>query len=259
MRSASSRTRTSTLDSFSVLLSIRSSRRPGVATRMSTPRAESRALRPDGDAAEHHRRRQRAAPAIGAKAVGDLARQFPGRAQDQRAAGLWRGAFRYSGEPLQDRQGEGGGLAGAGLRDAAEVASGEHRPDRLVLIGVGTVAFGSEGAQKGRGKSKVGENQTNAALSLARYAGRTHRVAGRRPARDQGCPESAADKGETSFHRWVAHAGPVTCPIRRSTTAARVYMCLEARSSSAAHSGTKKNRHTMWIAARISNAVFRTR
>jgi len=52
MRSASSRTEPERSTGRATLVSIRSSRRPGVATRISTPRAQFLPLRPDRDPAE---------------------------------------------------------------------------------------------------------------------------------------------------------------------------------------------------------------
>jgi hypothetical protein len=51
---------------------------------------------------------------------------------------------------MHDRQGEGGGLAGAGLGDAEEIAASHHVRDGLGLDrgGVG-VAFAFEGLEEG--------------------------------------------------------------------------------------------------------------
>ena len=59
-------------------------------------------LRPDRNAAEHHRRRQRDSRAVGAKARSNLARQFPGRAQHERTPGLRRSSLLSGREALED-------------------------------------------------------------------------------------------------------------------------------------------------------------
>ena len=77
--------------------------------------------------------------AIGAEAFDDLAGQFARRAEHQHAAALLLQRLPVGGEPVEDRQRERGGLAGAGLRDADEVASGEDERDGAAWIGVGVV------------------------------------------------------------------------------------------------------------------------
>ncbi len=62
-------------------------------------------------------------PAISAEAVGDLAGQFARWRKHQHAAGFLRGALTLVEQMIQDRQREGCGLAGAGLRDANDVAA----------------------------------------------------------------------------------------------------------------------------------------
>ena len=102
---------------------IRSSRRPGVATRTSTPFASARicGLMFTPPMASATRRAQVAA--VGLEAVDDLRRQLARRAQHQHAAASW--AARAGGwrEVIEDRQRERGGLAGAGLGDADDVAA----------------------------------------------------------------------------------------------------------------------------------------
>ena len=77
-------------------------------------------LRIDVDAAEHHHRGERQVLAVGLDRFLDLRGEFARRHQNQaaRAArlGRLRGARR---QMMQDRQGEAGGLAGAGLRAAS--------------------------------------------------------------------------------------------------------------------------------------------
>jgi hypothetical protein len=66
--------------------------------------------------------------------LGHLHGELAGRHEDQ-------GARRFAvggpepGDPLEDRQGEGGGFAGAGRGLAEEVTSGDQRRNRLTLNG----------------------------------------------------------------------------------------------------------------------------
>ncbi len=83
-------------------------------------------------AAVDHRHRGREACAVDAEAFADLAGQFAGGRQHQHAAGAGSAAG-VGGEAMQDRQGEGGGLAGAGLGEAQQVAAEQDRRDRLGL------------------------------------------------------------------------------------------------------------------------------
>ena len=71
--------------------------------------------------------------AVIAKTLGDLTRKFARRREDERAAGARLRLLTGCGEPLQDRQREGGGLAGAGLRDAEDVAAFQNIGDGLRL------------------------------------------------------------------------------------------------------------------------------
>ena len=87
-------------------------------------------------------------PAVGAEAVEDLSGELAGRAQHQHAAGLRLRADAVGGEVVEDRQREGCGLAGAGLRDADDVALGEQQRDGLRLDrGGGDVAFFGQRAE----------------------------------------------------------------------------------------------------------------
>ncbi len=96
--------------------------------------------------------------AVGAEALGDLAGQFAGGRQHQHpAAALGRG-LTGGVQTMQDRQGEGGGLAGAGLGDAQQVAAGHDDGDSLGLNrGRGLVAFGGKRLEQGRVEAEVGE------------------------------------------------------------------------------------------------------
>ena len=79
----------------------------------------------------------------------DLDHQFAGRGQDQRPDVAGAGVTgRQTGE---QRQGEGGGLAGSRLRDADEILAGEDDRDRRSLdrcrFGVAGVVHGAEHAR----------------------------------------------------------------------------------------------------------------
>ena len=73
--------------------------------------------------------------AVLGEVIGDLCRELPRRLDDERARHARAGAAMF--EHGQHRQHEGGGLAGAGLRDAKHVTAREHVRDRLVLDGSG--------------------------------------------------------------------------------------------------------------------------
>ena len=111
-------------------------------------------LRVDLDAAEDDRGVQRQVPAVGVDALPDLRRQLAGRRQDQRthrAPALAR--QRIGVQALQQRQGETGGLAGAGLGTGENVAPLQNDRDGLALyrrgfavalIGDSTKKFGRQ-------------------------------------------------------------------------------------------------------------------
>ena len=137
MRSASSSTKTSTWSSMTARCCIRSSSRPGVATKTSTPLRERADLRIDVHAADGERHARAEVAAVGPEAVDDLRGQLAGRAQHQHAAGSCGRRVAVVREVIEDRQREGGGLAGAGLRDADDIAAGEHCGMVWAWIGVG--------------------------------------------------------------------------------------------------------------------------
>ena len=116
-------------------------------------------LRIDVDAAEHHHRGERQVFAVGLDRFLDLRGEFARRHQDQaaRAARLrrLRGARR---QMMQDRQGEAGGLAGAGLRGGEQVAAFQHLRNRLRLDrgGRGVAGIGNR-THNGFGQSKTGK------------------------------------------------------------------------------------------------------
>ena len=97
-------------------------------------------LRVDADAAIHERRLERHVPAVDAHALLDLCRELAGRGEDQRAdLVLCRLTGDRAREPLQHRQHEAGGLAGAGLCAGEHVAAGENDGIACAWTGVGWV------------------------------------------------------------------------------------------------------------------------
>ena len=70
---------------------------------------------------------------VGAEAVADLAAQLTRGAQHEHAAAAPHRLALVGGEAVQDRQREGGRLAGAGLGDALQVPAFEHARDGLDL------------------------------------------------------------------------------------------------------------------------------
>ena len=69
--------------------------------------------------------------AVDVERLGDLHRQLAGRDDDEGARAV--GAGRADRDALEDRQGEGRGLAGAGRRLGEDVAAVEQQRDRLAL------------------------------------------------------------------------------------------------------------------------------
>ena len=109
--------------------------------------------------------------AIGVEAVEDLAGQFPGRAQHQHAAVLrLRTDARFQ-HPVEDREREGGGLAGAGLGDADDVAAGQRQGDGLSLNGRGRdVVFFLERTRDRIGEAEILKGGQSFVLSMSRGA-----------------------------------------------------------------------------------------
>ncbi len=96
-----------------------------------------------GHAAEDHGHAQAGLAAISAKALGDLAGQFARRCQHQAAA---RGALigaAIGHQAVDDGQGEGRGLAGAGLGDAQQIGAAHDVRDGLGLDGGRGRVFGA--------------------------------------------------------------------------------------------------------------------
>ena len=88
--------------------------------------------------------------AIGVEAVEDLAGQFARRREHQHAAALRLRPDAAFEQAVQDRQREGGGLAGAGLGDADDVAAGQRERNGLGLDGGGgeVVLFGKRASDR---------------------------------------------------------------------------------------------------------------
>jgi len=119
-------------------------------------------------------------PAIGTKAVEDLTGQFPGRTQDQHAAGTLLGAQALVQQVVQDWQREGCGLAGSGLSDAYEVASGEDWRNRLCLDWGGRfILFFGERARNRRGQPEFLEGLQNSYFLVCETAGPGPKLGGR--------------------------------------------------------------------------------
>ena len=112
-------------------------------------------------------------PAIGVKAVEDLARQFAGRREHQYAAGLRLRAGAVFQNAMQDRQRKGRSLAGAGLGDADDVAAGDGEGDGLSLDGRGRVViFFLECTRNGFGKAEILKGGQKRVLSIKKAGAR---------------------------------------------------------------------------------------
>ena len=172
MRSASSSTRHSTSPRRSALLWTRSSSRPGVATRTSTPLRSARTCAAHRHAADRQRGAHAQMTAVGAEAVEDLAGQFARRAEHQDAAALALRRPWIGGEVMQDRQRERGSLAGAGLGNSDHIAARHHDRNGLRLDrGGGDVFFFGECAGDRFVECEVVQNWSNELkLSVVRIA-----------------------------------------------------------------------------------------
>ena len=94
----------------------------------------------DRDAAVDDGRAERDVPTVGADALRDLHRELAGgrhHERPDRVAGGREARVRVDPQALEDRQGEGGRLAGAGLGGGEEVAALEDERDRPLLDGGG--------------------------------------------------------------------------------------------------------------------------
>ncbi|MCZ7547971.1 MAG: hypothetical protein M5U11_02305 [Anaerolineales bacterium] len=105
---------------------------------MSTRRAQGVDLRAVGLAAVDGEDAHAHAFAVFGDRVGDLQGEFARGREDERLRIFLRG------EVVEDGEGEGGGLAGAGLRLADDVGAGEHEGDHARLDGrrFGVAKFG---------------------------------------------------------------------------------------------------------------------
>ena len=135
---------------------IRSSTRPTVPTTTWPPWLQLGLLGADRRAAEDGDDVDALARAVGAQRLGDLDAELAGRRQDER---LDLVAPRV--DVLDQRQAEGGGLAGAGLGLADHVAALEQRRDRLLLDRAGLlVADVARAASRRLGQAEVGEGRS---------------------------------------------------------------------------------------------------
>ena len=168
MRSASSSTKHSTLVEAK-RIALNEIEQPAGRGDQNVDAVEQRAdLRAHRHAADRQRRLEAQMAAIGAEAVEDLAGQFAGRAQHQDAAAFALERARIRGETMQDRQREGRGLAGAGLRDADHVAARHDDRDGLRLDrGRGGVFFFGEGTRDRVVKIEVVKIRSKNRLSVA--------------------------------------------------------------------------------------------
>ncbi len=91
-------------------------------------------------------------------ALGDLAGQFACRCKHQHAAGLERRLIVGVTQPVDAGQHEGGGLAGAGLRDTHQVAPFENGRDRPFLDRRGSgIALEVKRLKDGLRQPKIGK------------------------------------------------------------------------------------------------------
>ena len=130
----------------------------------------------NGHAAEHALDREAQVLGIAAHVVGDLGGQLAGRRKHQHAATGILARLGIGGQAVQRGQRESGGLAGAGLGDAQQVAAFEQRRNGLALdrCGIG-IAFVCERAEKGLGKAKfgkIGHASLSKKARVARFKGR---------------------------------------------------------------------------------------
>ncbi len=112
---------------------IRSSRRPGVATRMSVPFSSLQLLLVDRRAADYGVDLHRRTAHVALQAGGDLVDQFAGRSEDERTGGAVVRTLRVLGQHFDDRETESCRFARAGLGKADHVAAFEKLRDRLFL------------------------------------------------------------------------------------------------------------------------------
>ncbi len=133
----------------------------------------------EGDAADDQSHVELVVGAVAVEVLDDLGGELAGRLEDQRARHPCAGAPIL--QERQHRQGEGGGLAGAGLGDAEHVAAGEHMRDGLGLdrrrLGVAGRGDGLEDlvAQSEVGKGHiVQKNRCAREMAKDRRGGQRH-------------------------------------------------------------------------------------
>src|SRR5262249_25445250 len=102
------------------------------------------------DTAEDHRVTEGQIFSIGREALADLRRQLAGRREHQDADRAVASRRSQRREPLQNRQREGGGLAGARLREPEEGGAGGDVGDGLHLNrgGLGVARFGDSAGDR---------------------------------------------------------------------------------------------------------------
>ncbi len=136
-------------------------------------------------------------PSIGPEAVEDLRRQFTRRAQHQDAAGLSIGPRRGGCKPVEDRQRERRGLAGAGLGDADQVAACQQQRDGLGLDrGRGDILLVGERAKDRLGEAEIFKRGQNSTFCMANRP-----VAGRAAA-ERGVKTSRVFRAVGSVRSW---------------------------------------------------------
>jgi len=117
-------------------------------------------LRLDRHAAEGDRRAERKVAAVRLDRIGDLDGELAGRGHDQgpdRVAGRREARVRVGLEPLEDREDERGGLAGARLGGGDDVAAAEDDGDcrRLDRSGLAIALVGHRSQELGREAERV--------------------------------------------------------------------------------------------------------
>ncbi len=149
---------------------MRSSRRPGQATTMSTPARSADLLRLLADAAEDRRDGEAGCRGEGLDGGGDLRRELAGRGEHE-AAGTAGSASRRerAGQAGDERKRERDGLAAAGAAAAEHVAAGERVGQRVALDreGFGLALTGEDVGQR-RGHAEVEESRHRDAFGMAR-------------------------------------------------------------------------------------------
>ena len=178
MRSASSITRIFTSDSRIEPRSNMSISRPGVAISTSTPRISTSRLVGHALAADDQRVGELQVLAVLDEVLRHLQGELARRLQDQAARHARPGP--RAGQDVEHRQGEAGGLAGAGLRRAQHVAPHQHDGDRLLLDRRRMpVAHLGDGAQHRLGQAEIGEQRARGFFADRCRHGFDRRVLGR--------------------------------------------------------------------------------